>query len=96
MRAMIGPINYSLRFGWVGANLSVVPANAGPRLGRYFFRKASASVLEPRHRAVWVPAFAGTTWTLIQIDIEFVGAVAADQRQFKRSTFGVRARRQAV
>src|SRR6267378_3156964 len=33
---------------------------------------------------------------LIQIDIEFVGAVAADQRQFERGTCGVRARRQTV
>src|SRR5216684_3185110 len=39
---------------------------------------------------------AGWNSRLIQIDIEFVRAVAADQRQFERRASGVRARRQAV
>src|ERR1700738_5338596 len=89
--AIIRPINHSLRFG-----LCVVPAKAGIHnhrrccLGKAFASMPKAS---PRRMG---PGVRRDDARLLQIDIEFVSAVAAGQGQFERRAFGVRAGRQAV
>ena len=92
--ALARPINDSLRFGWVWPVSLSSSRKRGPiTTDRSCLNKVSTSVPRYDCLGVWVPAFAGTTVDLLQIDIEFVGVLAADQRQFERGSFGVRARR---
>src|ERR1035438_1366667 len=79
--------------GGVVAEGASIAATAEIPLG---FRKGAATIgpINDSLRFGWAPGRPAET--LFQIDIEFVGAVAADQCQFLRSAFGVRVRWQAI
>src|SRR3954452_15945782 len=78
--AMLGCINHSLRFGWVGLS----------------FRGMRSMNPEPRDSGFDAAHRPGMTLRSIQTDIKLIGAVAADQRQFERGAIGAGAWRQAV
>src|SRR6266851_2352334 len=93
--AIIGPINDSLRFG-LSASFRGMPT--GPRKARPDDRLRMNP--EPRDSGS-APRGASRNDGrrddgLFQIDIELIGAVAANQRQFQRGTFGIGPRRHAV